>query len=668
MRFVTVVLVAAWFVAVPVWATAPQAEDFAAPPAIADVEVSPSGRRMAILVAGPNGRMRLGVMDLDPVGTPRVVSSFSDADVKNVSWINEERLVFDAFQDGPVVKPWGGGVFAVNHDGSEQVQLIAWARHTDREGSRITSKILPYGWYLHSTVDDGSNDVLVRREVRDARDDVVAVQLSRLDTKSRGIRSLNAGIPSGVRQWLLDAAKTPRMLVARREGRNIVYWQDPAGADWTEVADFNEYTEPGFTPLWVEQDGTIIVSARRKDDFAALHRFDPRSKRVEPEPLAHVRGFDLSNRLEVDSRSHRLLGVHTVVDRPMSVWFDENLQRLQRSIDAAMPPDRFNRIHCGRCESARFFVVHSASDRRAGEYFLFDRSKSTMESLGLARPRIAEATQGRRSFHRVAARDGLSLPVYVTHPPGADPKLALPAVLIAHGGPWVRGGSLQWSADAQFFATRGWRVLEPEFRGSRGYGFKHFRAGWKQWGGAMQDDLADTVQWAAKQGLIDPARVCIVGASYGGYAALMAPIVHPGVFKCAASFVGVTDINLMYDISWSDLSEEWRRYGMPTLIGDQDKDAALLAASSPLKRVAELKIPVLLTHGGEDRRVPIEHSRKFVSAARNANVAVESHEYPDEGHGFWNPANRADHYRRVEAFLRKHLDADAAPASTPAKP
>jgi dipeptidyl aminopeptidase/acylaminoacyl peptidase len=666
MRIMTAVLVAALFVAAPVRATPPQAEDFAAPPAIADVEVSPSGRRMAILVAGPNGRVRLGVMDLDPIGAPRVVSSFGDADVKNVAWVNDDRLVFEAFQDGAVVKPWGGGVFAVNHDGSEQLQLIAWARHTDREGSRIQSKILPYGWYFHSAVDDGSNEVLVRREVRDTRDDVVEVQLSRLDTKSRSIRSLNAGIPSGVRRWLLDAAKTPRVLVARREGRTIVYWRDPAGSDWTEVADFNEYTEQGFTPLWVEQDGAVLVSARRKDDFAALHRFDPRSKRVEPEPLAHVRGFDLSTHLEVDNRSHRLLGVHTVVDRPMSVWFDDTMQRLQRSIDAAMPPDRFNRIYCGRCESARFFVVYSTSDRQAGEYFLFDRSKSTIESLGAARPRIVETTQGRRSFHRVAARDGLSLPVYVTHPPGTDPKQALPAVLIAHGGPWVRGGSLQWSAQAQFFATRGWRVIEPEFRGSRGYGFKHFRAGWKQWGGAMQDDLADTVQWATKQGLIDPARVCIVGASYGGYAALMAPIVHPGVFKCAASFVGVTDINLMYDISWSDLSEEWRRYGMPTLIGDQDKDAALLAASSPLKRVAELKIPVLLTHGGEDRRVPIEHSRKFVSAARSAGAAVESHEYLDEGHGFWVPTNRADHYTRLEVFLRKHLGAQAL--STANKP
>lgn len=653
----------------------PTAEDFSAAPSIADVEVSPSGRRLALLVPGPNGHMRLGVMDLDPIGAPRIVAAYSDADVSNVAWVNDDRLVYDAFQEGPVVRPWGGGVFAVNHDGSQALQLIAWARHTEREGSRIASKVLPYGWHVHSTVDDGSNHIFVRHLVRDSRDDVVEVQLSRLDTVTRTLTSLNAGIPKGTRQWVLDAQQSPRLLVARREGRNIVYWRDPSAsasdAPWTEVANYNELAEPGFTPLAVADDGTVVVIARRGSDNLGLHRFDPRKRSIDAEPMVHVKGFDLDTRLAMDARSHRLLGVQAVVDRPISVWFDEPMQRLQLGIDAAMPPGRINRLYCQRCESARFVVVHSSSDRHPGEYFLFDRSKSSLVPLGAARPRIAEATQGQRSFHRVAARDGLSLPVYVTHPPGtdanADVKQALPAVVLVHGGPWLRGSSLAWSEQAQFFATRGFRVLEPEFRGSRGYGYHHFRAGWKQWGGAMQHDLADTVQWAAQQGLVDPARVCIVGASYGGYAALMAPIVHPQLFKCAASFVGVTDIALMYDITWSDTSEDAKRYGMPAMIGDPDKDAAMLAAASPLKRVAELKIPLLVTHGGQDRRVPVDHSRKFVSAARAAGVAVESHVYPDEGHGFFNAANEADHYRRLEVFLRQHLTARPDAATPPTR-
>lgn len=641
----------------------PSAEDFASRPAIESVVMSPSGRRMAILMPAADGRVRLGVMDLDPVGQPRVVAAFSDANVTDVRWVNDERLVFDAFQPGAVVKQGGGGTFAVNHDASDQVQLIAWKLFTDNAGSAIGSRVLPYGWFYHSTIDEVSDDILVMREVRDNLGDLTEIQLSRLNTKTRERRSLNLGIPDGTQSWLTDLDGHPRVVTARRSGRNKVFWRATQGSEWVELADFDSLSEPGFTPRWIDEDGSIIVTARQGGDTQGLFRLDPKTKRIDPQALVQVKGFDLFPVLETDSKTKRLLGLHIVADQPMSVWFDAKLQALQQAIDAALPKGRSNQIYCGRCESSRFFVILSRSDRHPGEYFLFDRSKGTLERLGAVRPRIDEASQGRQTLHRVAARDGLSLPVYVTHPPGSDAQQALPAVVLVHGGPWVRGASLGWSADAQFLATRGYRVIEPEFRGSEGYGFRHFRAGWKQWGMAMQDDLVDAVQWAARQGLVDPTRVCIVGASYGGYASLMAPIVHPGVFRCAASFAGVTDINLMYDISWSDFSEDHKRYGMPTLIGDQRKDEALLVAASPVKRVAELKIPVLLAHGGEDRRVPIVHAQRFLNAARDAGVAVEYQEYVSEGHGFFLATNQADYYMRLEKFLEKSLQPGRGAAS-----
>jgi dipeptidyl aminopeptidase/acylaminoacyl peptidase len=257
-------------------------------------------------------------------------------------------------------------------------------------------------------------------------------------------------------------------------------------------------------------------------------------------------------------------------------------------------------------------------------------------------------------MHRVAARDGLLLPVYVTHPAGAPADRPLPTVVLVHGGPWVRGADLRWESWAQFLASRGYRVLEPEFRGSTGYGWTHFNAGFKQWGRAMQDDLVDTVQWAAKQGLTDAGEVCIMGASYGGYASLMGPITHPGVYRCAISYAGVTDIDLMYSISWSDFSEAMRLYSMPVLIGDREKDADLLAAVSPLKRAGEIKVPVLLAHGSADVRVPADHASKFARAAKRGGVPLEYVEYP-EGHGFVNPAHETDFLGRVERFLEKTL-------------
>jgi dipeptidyl aminopeptidase/acylaminoacyl peptidase len=636
-------------------AAPPTAEDFASRPAIESVVMSPSGRRMAILMPAADGRVRLGVMDLDPVSQPRVVAAFSDANVTSVHWVNDDRLVFEAFQDGAVIRSGGAGTFAVNHDASDQAQLIAWNNDKVVAASAIASRVLPYGWYYRSSLDDGSDDILVVRDVRNNIGETTEIQLSRLNTRTRERRSLNLGIPEGTQRWLTDREGQPRVVVARRAGRNKVFWRAPQSDEWSELADFDPLSEPGYTPRWVDEDGSVIVTSRQGSDTQGLYRLDPKTKRIEPQALVLVKGFDLSPVLETDTKTKRLLGLHIVADRPMSVWFDVKLQALQQSIDAALPKGRTNQIYCGRCESSRFLVVLSTSDRQPGEYFLFDRGKGTLERLGASRPRIDEASQGKQTLHRVAARDGLSLPVYVTHPPGSEAQQALPAVVLVHGGPWARGASLAWSADAQFLATRGYRVIEPEFRGSEGYGFRHFKAGWKQWGAAMQDDLVDAVQWAAKQGLVDPSRVCIVGASYGGYASLMAPIVHPGVFRCAASFAGVTDINLMYDIQWSDLSEDHKRYGMPTLIGDQRKDEAMLAAASPLKRVAELKIPLLLAHGAEDRRVPIEHAQRFLNAARAAGVAIEYQEYRSEGHGFFNAGNEADYYKRLEKFLEKSL-------------
>ncbi|MBX3607779.1 MAG: S9 family peptidase [Piscinibacter sp.] len=633
----------------------PPVEHYTRLPEIDDVTVSPSGKRLALLVFGPDGRRRVGVMDLDPVGRPRIVAGFGDADINEVQWVSDDRLVFEAHEPGAEVRQGGAGTFAVDHDGTRQRQLIAWRHSTARVGSHVVSRVLPYGWDLHSVTDDGSGDVFVQQRVHDAVGDLERVQLARLSTLTGELTPLSLGAPPGTFRWLLDPQGEPRLLIAQHEGRRQVYRRRDASADWEKIADYEPLLEGGFLPWHAGADGRIWVLSRRSGQGQALYELDPASGRAKAEAALAVPGFDLRPTKVIDPVGGRLLGVHFVADRPRSYWFDETLQRLQLGIDAALPAGRSNRLLCGRCTTSRWFVVRSSSDRLPAEYLLFDREKGTLLALGTARPWIDEATQGRRSLHRVPARDGLSLPLYVTRPAGAAEDTPLPAVVLVHGGPWVRGADLGWSAQAQFLASRGYLVLEPEFRGSEGYGFELFQAGWKEWGRAMQTDLEDVVRWAAQRRLADPARVCVVGASYGGYAALMAPIATPGTFRCAASFAGVTDISLMYDISWSDISEAARQYSMPVLIGARQADAERLDAASPLKRVAEIKVPLLVAHGGLDRRVPIAHARAFVEAARRAGVPVQELTYPDEGHGFFRPANRVDYYRRLEEFLARSL-------------
>lgn len=230
----------------------PSAEDFAAPPRIADVVVSPSGQRMALLVAAVNGRVRLGVMDLEPFGEPRIVAAFDDANVTRVRWINDNRSVLEAFRDGTVIEDRGAGTFAVNHDGSGWRQLIAWAHHTKGSFlSQTASRVLPCGWFLYSTVDDGSDDVFACRQVRDAHGDEREIELARLNTKSGVSTSLARDMPDGTQAGLLDAAKEPRVLTAWHDGKEFVYWRDPKGdGGWAEIARFETRSRSADSGPW----------------------------------------------------------------------------------------------------------------------------------------------------------------------------------------------------------------------------------------------------------------------------------------------------------------------------------------------------------------------------------------------------------------------------------
>jgi dipeptidyl aminopeptidase/acylaminoacyl peptidase len=627
-------------------------EHFVRPPAIGAVALSPSGRQLAITGSVPGARARLSVIDLGPSGQKKVVAAFSDADIDRAMWLNDKRLVFwVSTRDRSLLRSRVEGVYAVNADGSGLRELIA---DDVQISDRRNDKTLPWYWFVRSSVHDGSADVIVGETIYESNMAVREVVLHRLDTLTGRKWSISEGAPPNTTQWVLAADDKPRYVMARRGQRNVLHWREAPEKPYAEVASFDAFGTDELVPVGLDDDGALLVTSAHGRDTAAVYRFDPRTRKLEDEPVIALPGFDLAPGLERDPVTQRVVGLHLRSERPASVWFDEGMSKLQAGIDRALP-GRFNRIHCWRCQDEPFVVVFSSSNQDPGEYFLLDRATMKLQSIAKARPWIDERAQPTRSYHRVAARDGLSLPVYLTRPVGAAEGKALPTVVLVHGGPFLRGHQLGWSAWSAFLANRGYLVIEVEFRGSTGYGNKHFSAGWKQWGLAMQDDLADALAWAAKQGWSDPRRACIVGGSYGGYAALMGPVRHPDAYRCAAAFAAVTDLTLMNDITWSDLSDHWQRYGMPKLVGDPKADAEQFIATSPLKQVARIKVPLLVAHGALDRRVPIDHSRLFRSAAEAAKVAVEFVVYPEEGHGFYQFANEADFLGKVEKFLDRHI-------------
>jgi dipeptidyl aminopeptidase/acylaminoacyl peptidase len=637
-------------------AAPPTAAQYAAPPALYNVVLSPSGKRAAMIITDKtDGRRILATLDLPPRAAPKVVASYGDADVNEAYWVTEDRLVLEARQPGTfeLLRDGGGGVFAVNHDGSDYRELIAYTRASGApSGSNIRSRTLSNEWDMVA-LRRGTAEIFVRQYRADTSGESAGSKLARLDTLSGLLTPISVGAPAFAQQWAFVGGE-PQAARVVRKGRDQTYLRKPGTEQWEVISDVAESDPRAIEPISFESDSELLVRTNAGGNTEGLYIFDLKKKALDPEPLLSTPRYDLGS-VRFDRFGRRAIAGQVTGDRPQTVWFDPKLGALQKSLDASLPPDRTNDIICTECETSAFYVVRSRSDRHPGEFLLYDPEKRSLLSLGVAYPDIDPETQGRRTFQWIKARDGLPLPVIVTHPPGSDPKKPLPAVVLVHGGPWVNAPSTLWNPEAQFLATRGWRVIEPQFRGTLGFGAQHVGASFKQWGQRMQDDVTDSVAWAVQQGLVDDKRVCIYGGSYGGYSALMGPVRDPGLYRCAISLVGVTDIMLMFENYVSDTSSDLKRYSLPQRIGDPKADREMLNTYSPLRRVADIKVPVLLGVGLLDRRVPREHADAFESAARKAGVNIERVNYGDEGHGFTLPVNQADFWTRMEAFLNRYI-------------
>ncbi|MDP3615287.1 MAG: hypothetical protein Q8R98_25905, partial [Rubrivivax sp.] len=477
------VLVASCLPGGEAWAQTPPttAADYARRPMLSDFNVAPSNRHAAFLLVNDKGRQVAGVIDLEKPSDVKVVAAYADANVTSVRWINDRRLVYEAYQPGALIDPGGAGTFAVDLDGERRQQLISWVNNNESTGTHIRSRVLTYGWHVWRSWDGRGDDVLAYRNVPSGIGDRAGRQLVRLDSIHGTYRNLSFDQPPFADTWGFDAQGELRLIGATRNGREKLFLRASGQSEWAEIEDEAELSDRPLQPLYIEGDGTVIVLSRRGRDTLAMHTYDPKSRVLGADALAAASSYDIGTDFETDGQARLVVGVHLQADRLRSVWFDEGLVAAQRTVDEALPKDRFNRLLCGNCLSAQRFVVRSSSDRISAEYFVYDRQKRSLVRIGTERPWLPEASQGRRTFHRVAARDGLSLPVVITHPSGRETDKNLPAVVLVHGGPWVRGTDLSWSDEAQFLASRGYRVLEVDFRGSTGLGSKHFQAGWKQW-------------------------------------------------------------------------------------------------------------------------------------------------------------------------------------------
>lgn len=633
----------------------PPAEAFFGRATMASPLLSPSGRWMAVLAAPPTpGRMRLVVMDVLQDTPPQTVALFERYDIDAVRWISDDHLIFTVSDDQERGNRGKGDALAtVRRDGSG-LRLIIKREWETMFAARGGKAPLEANFDYLALGAPGTNTILVGEYHYNENTwdlDHVTPYVYDVSDGSRRLL-LKQGPPHpAVRSWGFDAQGRARLATAWEKGEVLYFYADAAG-QWRQIGRFSSL-KPDFVPLHVDDEDRLIVSTRLKaDGTTTWHRFDLESGRVDPEPIIATPTYDVDASRVLDGQ-RRTVGYRVLTDGEQTVWLTPAMKDVQARVDRALP-GRNNRLQCRPCDAPSSVLVYSSSPSSAGEILHLQPQTGKWQRLGPVRPALEEAPAAQVELVRMQARDGLDLPVWVTRPAGAGDK-PLPTVVLVHGGPWVRGRDLSWEADSQFLASRGYLVIEPEFRGSTGFGEKHFRAGWKQWGRAMQDDLADALDTAVKLGWADKDRACIAGASYGGYAALMGLARQGELFKCAVAWVAVTDPRLLFTVHWSDMSRDSKRYTMPEMIGDPVTDAAQLATVAPIELAARMKQPLLLAYGRRDMRVPLVHGETLRRKLIDAGHAPEWVVYDDEGHGWRRQQNSVDFWNRVERFLQQHL-------------
>jgi len=598
-------------------------EELFADPALTQVQVSPDGTRLAY-IAPLEGVKNVFVRDLK-TGETRPVTNDTGRGILYHGWLYSGDLVYIQDKDGD--ENWR--LYRVSPEGGEPLLL------TPGEGVQARpAKISP----------EYPDEILVALNDRDPR----YHDLYRVNART-GERTLVLENP-GFIQILADEHFRPRLAYRQTDegGGELLVYEEGA---WKPFLSWGLEDDLTTRPLTVRGDDLYLLSSIGRNTAALVkkHLRIGEETLLAEDPdydLAHFTPYGETFLFHPRKNAPEAVGV--MRERLSWIVLDEALKPDFERLAAELEGD----FYIGsRDLEDRTWVVYETDDDRPGRYWLYDRKEKALTLIGEAYPWLLSYELAETRPIRYRARDGRVIEGYLTLPPGKEAK-NLPTVILPHGGPWWRDA---WGFDpwAQWLANRGLAVLQPNFRGSTGYGKDHLNAGNKEWGGKMQDDLTDGVHWLIEGGIADPKRIAIMGGSYGGYATLAGLAFTPELYAAGVDLVGPSNL--------FTLIESVPPYWKPMIatfyerVGHPEKDKELLRERSPLFSADRIQAPLLIGQGRNDPRVKREESLQIVEALRERGKPVEYVEYPDEGHGFVRFENRLDFFRRAEAFLKRHV-------------
>lgn len=606
-----------------------------------DIKISPGGDYYAVVVPLED-RSVLAVIRRSDKKLLTKVGGEKHSVVADIDWVNAQRIVVAmAEKYGSRDQPYATGeLYAINADGSQRRLLFG---RYGRDGEKAE----PRAAFLIDTLPGDEDEILV--SVRDFTANPLT-WVERLNVYTGRSRH-EASAPLRGARFAADASGAVRFAQGA-DDRNYsrLYYRDGKGAEWRLLSDAakNGVTE---WPLGFSEDGkSAYLEVQRKHGPNVVERLDIASGR-RSEVLRDAAVDPHATIYRANSRVPE--GVFLMHERMRTRFFDDRSPTAitYRKLEAAFAGQAL--AVTSSTQDGRLLVVRTWSDRSPGDFYLFDTHTNRADLIFSRRAWFDAARTATTREIELKARDGLQLHGFLTVAANAEAR-NLPMVVLPHGGPYGIFDEWDFHDDAQLLAQAGYVVLQLNYRGSGNYGLAHQQAGAREWGGTMQDDLTDATRWAIEQKIADPQRICIYGASYGGYAALMGVTKEPGLYRCAVGYVGVYDLVRMH--------KEDSRTSRPMSVWAEDwlgsRDG--LAAVSPTNLASRIKVPVFLAAGGKDDRAPIAHSRKMEKALKASGVPVETLYYDTEGHGFYTEPHRREFYTKLLDFLARHIGGQRA--------
>lgn len=631
------------------------ASAFGARQSVTNLSLSPDGTRVAYITPMPGQGAAIFTLGLAKDSVPKsVISSNGKPDrLSKCDWVSNQRLVCGVYgvvnSSALELLPFTR-LFGVDAGGGN-IQLLS-----NRTNSYTRGYLLGGGSIIDWTAGDENAVLMTRAYLPDDHinshigSKLKGLGVDRVDTSTMAVKNLEPPREDAV-EYISDGYGSVRIMIMETKriggqqdsGVLRVMFRTEGSINWVKLGDYNEVTRTGFWPVAVDRERNLAYGFDKKDGRRAVFSMALDGSMREEVVLARP-DVDVDDLIRI-GRHQRVVGASYATDERHAVYFDPAIDQVTASLSKALPGHPAIEIVDASADESKL-LIFAGSDNDPGVYYLFDRTAHQVQTFVVVRSQLEGVKLATVKPITYPAADGTPIPAYLTLPPGEESAKGLPAIVLPHGGPSARD---EWGFDwlSQFYAYRGYAVLQPNFRGSAGYGDAWFaQNGFRSWPTAVGDVL-DAGRWLVAQGIANPAKLGILGWSYGGYAALQSAVTDPALFKAVVAIAPVTDLDA--------LKEEHRQWTDFKIVSDFVGDGPQVREGSPALNAQKIKAPVLLFHGAMDRNVGISQSKEMASRLAAAGVHCDLVTWPDLDHYLEDSAAREDMLRKSDAFLRQAM-------------